>query len=333
MMLRCDRKCPAGGNRFVWVHAFSLLEVLVATTVLALLLAITLATFNQTIATLGQASSKASSFQTARTAFDLMSKTMSQATLNTYLDYYDANGVRRSAANATNFIPDSYKRASDLPFVIQQNSNHGQSVVFAGQESRDASGGKQGTQGLLNLCSYAVQFGSDQSFRPSSYTGPVSYRYRLMQAVQPRDGGVKVFSNTGTNWISGVTAKELPVAANVIALIIWPRLSPLEDSDGTRLSTNYQYDSLGGSALQLAQLPPVLQVTMVVIDEASANRLASGGTPPAVIETALSKNNRFHDVTKCDSDLQGLQDDLLTAGIKFELFSTAIPIRESKWSD
>lgn len=302
-----------------------------ATAVLALLLAITLATFNQTIATLGQASSKASSFQTARTAFDLMSKTISQATLNTYWDYYDAGGARRTEANASAFIPAAYGRASDLPFVVQQNETYGQSVVFAAPGSRDASSGRQGTQGLLNLCSYAVRFGSDQSFRPSSYTGPISYRYRLMQAVQPRDDGVVVFSNTGTNWISGVTARELPVAANVIALIIWPRLSPLEDPDGTKLSSNYQYDSLGGPALQLAQLPPVLQVTMVVIDEVSANRLISGTTPPSAIENALS--NRFLVVAKYDSDLKDLQADLLKAGIKYELFTTAIPIRESKWSN
>ena len=304
-----------------------------ATTVLTLLLAIILATFNLTSGTLERASSKISSFQTARTAFDLMTKTISQATLNTYWDYYDASGNRRTEANAASFIPYSYKRASDLPFVIQQNGIYGQSVVFAAPASRDVSGGKKGTQGLLNLCSYAVRFGSDQSYRPSSYTGPISYRYRLMQAVQPRDDGVVLFSNIGTNWISGVTAKDLPIAANVIALIIWPRLSPLEDTDGTKLSSNYQYDSLGGSAVQLAQLPPVLQVTMVVIDEVSANRLMSGSTPPAVIENALSKNNKFHDVAKHDSDLNDLQADLLQAGIKFELFTTAIPIRESKWSN
>lgn len=332
-MPRSNRKCPAGERHCFGVRAFSLVEVLVATAVLALLLGITLATFNQTIATLGQASSKASSFQTARTAFDLMSKTISQATLNTYWDYYDASGARRMEANATNFIPASYKRASDLPFVIQQNDIHGQCVVFSAPESRDVSSSKQGAQGLLNLCSYAVRFGSDQSFRPSSYAGSISYRYRLMQAVQPRDNGVKVFSNTGTNWISGVTAKELPIAANVIALIIWPRLSPLEDTVGTNLSTNYQYDSLSGSALQLAQLPPVLQVTMVVIDEATANRLITGSTPPADIENALKKNNRFHDVTQYDTDLKGLQADLLKAGIKYELFTTTIPIRESKWSN
>lgn len=329
-MKQCHQKYPAGGKRCFLDGAFSLLEVLVATAVLALLLAITLTAFNQTISALGLASSKGSSFQTARTAFDLMTKTLSQATLNTYLDYYDANGVRRTEDNASAFIPASYGRASDLPFIVR-NETHGQSVVFASPGSRDAFSGRQGTQGLLNLCSYAVRFGSDQSFRPSSYTGPYSYRYRLMQAVQPRDDKVVVFSNAGTGWISDVTDSELPIASNVIALIIWPRLSPLDDADGTMLSLDYQYNSLSGTALQQAQLPSLLQVTMVVIDEASANRLSSGAMPPAVIENAL--NDRFQDVTKYGSDLDGLQTDLLNSGIKFELFTTAIPIRESKWSN
>lgn len=320
--------------RFSRRGGFSILEVLVATTVIAMLLGILVAAFNQTLSTFRQTSLKISSFQTARVAFDLMTKTLSQATLNTYWDYYDASGKRRTASNAQTFAPAAYGRASDLPFLVQRNAKYGQSAFFAAPEMRDRSPQKQDTQGLLNLCSFAVRFGSDQSFRPSAYTGSASYRYRLMHAVQPRSDGAAIFSHSGADWISAVTAKELPIATNVIALVVWPRLTVFDQataSNNATLSADYLYSSLDGTARQQAQLPPVLQVTIVAIDEESASRISQGETPPPAIENALE--NKFQDVTKYDKDLKDLETALAAAKIKYEVFSTAIPIRESKWSE
>jgi len=77
---------------------------------------------------------------------------------------------------------------------------------------------------------------------------------------------------------------------------------------------------------------------MVAIDEASAIRLGSGSTSaPAVIESALSANGNsgklFTNVNYYDSDLLNLETALGAAHINYQVLSTSVTLRESKWSN
>jgi uncharacterized protein (TIGR02599 family) len=132
-----------------------------------------------------------------------------------------------------------------------------------------------------------------------------------------------------------------PLAENVIALIVWPRLSDVDDPTGTKLSSDYQYDSQKNALttpqpLTANQLPPTLQVTLIVISEASAVRLDTGSaTPPTVIENALKNGtqSRFTDPTQYNTDLNAVSSALAASHISFDILSTSIPMKESKWSD
>lgn len=360
-------------------HSFTLVEMLVALVTLLLLLAILGVVMENTTKALHVSLAKLDAYATARTAFDLMNAKLAQATLNTYMDYYGTNSVQTTPGlntNGTGFTPVSYGRASNLQFVVKQNSRpaaafdvagasgatgYGQEVYFQCPAAYSTDASLQSVQGLLNACGYYVQYGDNSSFYPSIFAPaaapvkPPAWRYRLMQAVQSADK-LSVITNAISvpeNWLwttsianTGAAAPPapdaIPIADNVIALVIWPRLPPGEDPAGTNLAPDYFYDSqmnttpaLSGStysqALTADQLPPLLQVTMVVISESSAARIdTKSSTPPVQIEQALA--GKFCDVTKYAADLDAMQASLSGSHIEYEVLNTSIVMRDSKWS-
>lgn len=313
--------------------AFTLIEVLVGATILVMLVGLVLYITQQATTAVQRASMKIDSFRAARTAYDLIQQKLSQTTLNTYWDYYNAAGVARSAANSSNFVPVSYGRASDLHFLIEPNAPFGQAVFFQAPLAAATGAAYDQTQGLMNACGFFVEFGGDEGnnglkwHRPS-HVSTSRYRYRLMQGVQNTEDAT-FFSASGSQWVAGVKDRAWPIADNVICLIIWPRLAYSQSA--TVISSDYAYDSRSTTQkLQTAQLPPIVQVTMIVIDEASAVRLAKGTTEPAAITAALQ--GRFTDVNRYDDDLEAVKNSLTSAGVNFTTLSGAVTLKESKWS-
>jgi uncharacterized protein (TIGR02599 family) len=331
--------------------AFTLVELIVAISVLALLMAIILTITNSVTKTVRWNNAKLESFASARTAFDLISSKLATATLNTYWEY----------DNPLN--PTKYLRQSDLHFIIRQNqqaAGYGQEIYFQSPESFSDDPSIRSTQGLLNSCSFFVQYCNNQSLMPVALQSGAtsSWRYRLMQGnestnkflvyadtyVANQDKGSA--SITPTDWIeainNGGTAEikqpyVTPIADNVIALIFWPRLSVGQDPDGTSLTADYSYDSRKNvfsnpQPLQANQLPPTIQVTIVTISEASAKRLdTKSSTPPAIIENAL--RNKFTNVAQFGSDINDLEKNLNDNHIEYQIYNTSITMRESKWSE
>lgn len=373
-------------------RGFTLVEMLVAITVLVILLGIISAVTQGTTVAVRQATGKLSTYAAARAAFSTMTAKLGQATLNAYLDYYDTGlpaPSLRTKDNASTFVPTNYGRVSDLQFIIRpntpvSNSGSGQEVYFQCPEaysSDDAS--YQSTQGLLNACGYYVQYGdtsytsggSTSGWRPS-LIGASKFRYRLMQAIEPSDQLATYASTAGSDAVNATSNSDdqtipatpgspaepswlrniyntgngnppapdaLPLADNVIALIVWPRLPVDQDANGTQLTTNYTYDSqlnvdsftgTGGSQpLTANQLPPIVQVTMVVIDEASAARLCTSNTPPTIISGASGAlSGKFNNVANYATDLADLENKLSNNHINFEVLNSSIVMRESKWS-
>jgi uncharacterized protein (TIGR02599 family) len=309
---------------------------------------------NSVSTTVRRASASVDALASARTGFDLMSRTLSQSTLNTYWDYDNP------------LDPDVYLRQSDLQFVIRQNTQdpgYGQEIYFAAPETYSSNAALRSTRGLLNGCSMFVHFGSSLSFRPSGITGE-KFRYRLMFGIQPTEqlqifnkpartsgqsdssyrAAVQTYWNA-LGWITSIQnnsatvgSSVTPVADNVIALIAWPRLPTGEDPDGTALLTSdsFAYNSQEGAMsvpqkITANQLPPVIDITMIAISEASASRLDDkSGNAPAVIQAAL--NGRFQTASSFQSDLKAVSDALSDAHVEFQVFSTSVPLRESKWS-
>lgn len=318
-------------------------------TILSLLLVLLMTLTGQATTTVKQATFKIEAFGAARAAQDLVSQRLSQATLNTYWDYYDATGKRRTDisdnANALkSYTPVKYGRASDLQFVVKNNTTTpGQELYFQSPVAYSDSPNYQSVQGLLNTSGYFVRYGSDADFRP----GPVSknrWRYRLMQAIEPTEK-FDIYSQAkqGSTWPADLSNPQKndvePVADNVIAMIVWPRLSPAEDTAGTKLTTDYTYDSknysgTGYTKINANQLPPTVQVTFIVIDELSANRLdTNSSAPPAVISSALQGKFTSSSATQYQQDLDDVTKALADAHINYRVFTAPVVLRESKWSE
>ena len=349
--------------------SFTLVEMLVAIAVLALLLTIIAAATQGTALAVHKASGKLSTYAAARSAFDTINAKLAQATLNTYMDYYatNASGVGYLQTNTTTFVPAIYGRASNLQFLVKQNVNpavgfnavgtststgYGQEIYFQCPDAYSTDSAYQSAQGLLNACGYYVQYSSDSGFRPSIIASS-RWRYRLMQAIEPTES-LQVLADAisdNTAWTANIAntgpgatiaADAIPLADNVISMIVWPMLPAGLDATGTNLAPYFNYDSQLSPAPALTsgvvaqpvtahQLPPIIQLTMLVIDEASAARIdTKSSTPPAVIESALQ--GKFISANKYAADLASVENSLSASHIGFEVLNTSVVMRESKWS-
>lgn len=327
-------------------RAFTLLEVLVATSIFVVVMTLSLGVFGRALEIWRRSSNDVQAFQSARLAYDIIGRNIEQATLNTYLDYLDSSDRFPSDPGYTS-PPARYGRRSDLQYVsglsggggLPGTPGTGTGAFFLvpygfGGGSAPQPAAYPGLNELLNVCGFYVEFGDD-SFRPAFVTSPARYRYRLKQLLAPTQRN-EVFQASGEQkftWFTNyVAADSYPVADNVIALIIIP-IDPNEAIDF--LTSDYAYDSRkkerdDPQPLTANQLPPTFRLTLVAIDEASALRMENGATEPAVIRSALT--GKFKVVSDYDKDLADLEQALLQANIGYRTFSSTISIKESTWS-
>ncbi len=305
--------------------SFTLVEVLVSLTVFVLLLGILFEIINQLANVMRQSTRQIETFQSARIGFDVMTHTLSQATLNTYLDYDNS------------LFPTNYLRESDLQFVLGPAgspfpgaSGTGQAAFFQAPLNYTTNvAGYSGTEALLNTVGYFVAFTTNSGIPAHVQVTSNPYRYRLMQMLVPTEDNT-IYTAGGNAWFTApglASSFVTPVADNVIALVLRPQdpaTTPPSD-----ITNNYTYDSnlnatIYPQPVTAKQLPPLVQVTMVAIDEASAKRLDTGGsTQPAAISSALS--GKFAFVTNYTSDLSSLESQLTTAKIPYKVFTSNVP--------
>ncbi len=305
---------------------FTLLEVLVATAVFVMMLGMLVSLISQTGNVTRMATSKITAFQSARAAFDLMAAKLSQATLNSYWDYDNPNA------------PTRYVRKSELGFVIDQAGQSpmpgtlgtGYGVAFQAPAGRTANRDLAALPGLLNEFAYYIDYGND----PGPFGTETRYRYRLMQACRTTET-LEAYRKSGSSWVSGIQNDAAPIAENIVFIAAWPRLSPATDAAGDALTQNFAYDSRGwsGSGRQptnSAQLPPLLQLTLVAIDEKAAARLCTDSTPPSSLSGVLTGRFTKSTAAYFQDDLKKVQEALTAQNIAYRIFSTMVPIRESK---
>lgn len=314
---------------------FSIVEMLVAVTILIILITITLSVMDSTSSLWRRSSESIEAFQSARLGFDLMTRELSQATLNTYLDYDDPSN------------PTVYRRRSDLHFVcgpagagsLPGTPNTGSAIFFQAPIAYTQNTAQLGIlDGPLNVCGFYIKFGTDPTLPPFA-SGQQRYRYRLMNLLVPTEDN-RVYDNTGAlatqfSWFNDYIDKsDFPVADNVIALVVRP-----EDPADPNLFPTLDYNSLdrwkaNPQPITANQLPPLLNVTMVAIDETSARRMENGSAPPAAITSALASfQNRINsNAADISTALDELGAALSAKNIKYRIFSSKVPMRESKWT-
>ena len=186
--------------------AFTLIELLVSMTFLVILMLVVTQVIGIVQRTWVRSNSRVSQFREARTSFDVVTRTLTQATLNTYwmndFDVLSSDSIGQSRSKAK-----SYVRQSELQFICgptptvltqaaSNKSNYpGHAVFFqaplgvtklvtvSATSTTEAS-----TENLVNLMcgrGYFVEWGTDASFRPafldSLNTVPLRSRLRLME--------------------------------------------------------------------------------------------------------------------------------------------------------
>ncbi|PTY03571.1 hypothetical protein DB346_06795 [Verrucomicrobia bacterium LW23] len=359
------RKAESARARCINAQGFTLAEVLVSMGILAILMAVTLSMVNMTTKLVRNTSGKISAFKESRAAFDSLTRRVSQSTLNTYYDYVDSSGKSRKEVEDSGgvFVPDKYVRQSELHFVTGQANTlipaaagkirPSHAIFFQamlGFSSLPCSGDAQ-LSNLLNAVGYFVEYGSDADFRPGFLDGitPARNRYRLMQMVQNTET-LRIYSQALTagnrfEWftkpLEATPSQARPVAENIVAAVFWARRAK-EDSDGKApLTANYTYDTKsylsGGNAVSRNQLPPVVEVLLVAIDEPSAMRLEAkyAGTAPLLQPGALfatAPDPGGGGSSPLSDDLKKLTDFLTAESLNFRVFTTSIQIRQSKFS-
>ncbi len=310
---------------------FTIIEILVASAVLMLILGIILTLVNQTSSVVRRASDRISEFQAARASFDLITQNLSQATLASYWDY----------DNPTS--PTKYLRTSQLHFLIGEagvspfpgQSGAGQAVFFQAPVGVSTDAGKYGgLDGLLNVCGYFIKYGNDNAL-PSPFSSIPKYRYRLMQAIQPSEAVGVYNAPTGDTWVQSAAASAVPIADNIILLAAWPRKATNDDPAGSSLTDDFSYDSRKSSTSvpqpeTANQLPPVVQITIVAIDEASANRYCTSTSPPDELAGLLTGLFNVSNEDQFSKDLSTLKGRLSDKGVNYRVFTSLVPIRESK---
>jgi uncharacterized protein (TIGR02599 family) len=394
---------------------FTIVEMLVSTAILGLLMVPLLSTVDQTQRVWLRTSNKLSQFQAARTAFEAMTRNLSQATLNTYY----------SLAVDKNNIPTLYQRESDLHFISgkaatakllgEDEATYPTHAVFfqapIGWTSEvdtrlasDEAKKYRALNSMLSAVGYYIQWGRDESvpdfIKAQPGLLPDRYRFRLMEVIQPAESlGIfldgEVTQSTPyrktTDWIQVALgrmkrpdgresqASSRILAENIVALVLLPKLSEADrrNKDTLDLAPEYDYDTQPSDASgilkrevvtstkpgdktgtygvwkerdlrdverkQLGQLPPIMQVTMVAIDEASATRQQDigGETPPEWTQGLFTSVHREDDFKKdlgnsADPEpgslIYRLQNTNKAVRVNHRVYTADVVIRGAKWS-
>jgi uncharacterized protein (TIGR02599 family) len=356
---------------------FTLVEMLIATSLIVLLLLFLVAMTDSTAKTWKYASSKTEQFQEARIAFDAMTRRLSEATLNTYWDVeYQTTGTPPVT------VPSRYLRKSELRFIsgpmntlVQGSSKYPTHGVFFQAPTglvkdsisyKDPDGNDKdyiingALTNLLNTSGFFLEISDTDPNLPDFLTGVIGtkLRSRLMELREPSEK-LSVYRNPTdptdrTWWFTTTLASANPpvrrLADNVVALVLLPKLTPQDElarvtknPSAAPLAGNYFYDSTGTDPdpeiNPKNQLPPVVQVTMVAIDEVSAARIAAISQTANQLRQNLKVDGFFADSTKLADqvtgtagDLTKFQAELNKLRLTHRVFTTNVSIRGAKWS-
>lgn len=325
---------------------FTLIELIASLAILAILGIIIFRMLDMVMAVHARSSSDTYVYGEAAVAFERVTTKLSKATLSNYWDYFpEQSGSSQSA-------PEIYIRRSDLHFVLGEGNkllpggNHPtMAVFFLAPLGYCEDPALKGLPELLNACGFFITYGADSPPPVPGLHGGARLRFRLMELLQPAENLSilrEAHAESGESpdsyqWfrqpVGGGAVRT--IAENVIALIIRPKFPDrFENWD------SYRYDSREGKPINPAnrsepqsksqhELPPVLGITMVVIDEISASRLASKSrSEPQLVEPSLfQRTHRF------ERDLKQLETALIKENLNFRIFSSDVALPGSGWTD
>lgn len=322
---------------------FTLIELMAAGAVFILILALTLGLVSALTRIISQSRGSISTFQEARTAFEAMNRMLSQAVLNTYWDYDDP-------ANPTHYL-----RASELHFVLGPSGSltglsqtAGSAAFFQAPLSLTSEPILKSQSDLLNAIGFYVRY-SESDDLPAFLSAKKSQSgaWRLWLFVQPTEGLTTYQAFSGSpqaastsSWFQGALAiptNNHILANNIILLLI---RAGYPDASGN-WKESFVYNSRGSTvtsgypqAPEIHQVPPELRITLVAIDQRTADRLNAWNNQAAY---QLLPAGLFLDAADYQEDLltlKGHLDGRPLGGIPigYRIFETAVNVSSSKWS-
>ncbi|CAN5462252.1 hypothetical protein BH09VER1_BH09VER1_25590 [soil metagenome] len=336
-------------------RGFTLLELLVCCVILIMVLGLVVNMMGSASNIWIRHRNQAKAFESANSAFAVLTKTVSQALLNTY---WEVRGSKYARASELHFVmgpasgpwltPVAGVDASRADLLAGNAANFpGDAVFFQAPLGRDTDNSLKRLPSLLNGTGYFICF-SDAPDVPQILKSlnivKSRYRYRLYQWMQPTEN-LMVYSGSSSTpaaertWFHDDFANFNPVsspvknanvfAENVLGVIL---IAEYPDAAGNMVYS-YAYDSRSlVEEATLNQLPPKIRVFMVVIDEASASRLADryGTSPPDIYPPV----GRFQDAANFKDDMSNWEAKLkaTTPRVDYRILSATVSVQNAKWS-
>jgi len=340
-----NRKTQTGGRVNDGSRAFTLVELLVTMGILSFMVVMMVSVTSSAQRIAKQTTSRVEQFREARRAFERINHRLSQATLNTYWDYVNAAGNVRTAANSATFTPSKYARVSELRYLqsgtITLPMPHtsgtwiGQAVFFQAPLSQTGTTTLLSQNSLLNTVGYFVEKGPDTSLRPPTVSGTTT-RFRLFELTEPTEA-LTIYSLTsgsssynGNVWFLTPMANPAyshPLSDNIIALVFQAEYTDPLITGTTQQKCEYNSAPKNAStqAIEENNLPPVVRVTMIAVDDISAQRIQDQNIPIANVQADSSNPT-------VSQQLQTLEGVLQSHGLNYRRFQSAVTIGSAKWS-
>lgn len=307
------------------------------------------------------ASSRLSQFREARIAFDTITRNLRQATVNPYRDFHYTNGAGINKnippSDKPTEPPDGFVKISELAFISGQASKlvskatktlgspSGHAVFFQAPLGVTDTKAYENLKNLLCTRGYFVQYGPDTPYLPSGLKSRLSSksRFRMMEYQPPAENN-SIYEGSDTlgiakdSWydIQEADLKYLrPVSDKIPVLVISPRFTAGSDSvmvngvkqNPTDIASNYSYDSRDAGGIFKSELPPLVRVTMVAVDDASLDILETKAqADDNVLEAAKAS---FTNADRYESDMSVLKAWLGKLKINYRIFESYVPIPAS----
>ena len=351
--------------------SFTLIEMLVAITVLSILLVLASQVITRTSSVWMYSNYKMTQGREARVAFSSIVSRLGEATVDQYYGY-------TNYLYAPAYVPGAYLRRSELRFVSGLATNliptttvvNGvgltnlvtDATFFVAPLGIVTNSAYAHLPSLLNVCGYYVQWSNVDSERPVPPlpAGNGTYRFRLMQFVQPSEsmsiysqtipfsananGNYPLYTNLVTSPPWQITALQNsytgihPLANNVVALLLLPATN-VTDSSGI-LATNFLYNSekanagVTGATTSLNRTPPVMRVVMYTIDEKSALKLPQTATVPPLYSGLFTNSYKLYtnSISHDPGDLARFEAVLVANKLAYRRFDAAVELPRQPWN-
>jgi uncharacterized protein (TIGR02599 family) len=353
--------------------AFTLVEVLVTSAIVVVLALLLIIVTHQTADAGSRAAATAEEFRAAQNAFEAVTQQLSRATLNNLREFRMDGKIPRGFDRASDlrFVSGPMQTgatpltAANLSTGLFGGKWPGHGVFFQallGRAGEKSGVELPGRRQLLNTWGYFVEVGDDSLSQPSFLSDTQQYRRIAPRLVELREPAERISlyapdprdpMHRGFKWFQdpmGTRNFCRTISSNIAVLLLQPklpaavaeRIAPSLDRAGrdALLAPEYYYYSVEDprniTHPELStrhRLPPLIDVTMVALDDATISRLyGTDNLDPLSLDERFLQASRFGRELYSDPANPGsssLEDRLISMRARFRIFTTTVALRSA----